>query len=345
MMIGATSFFLALAPRLVGGFRQTIVPSQLSSRLRASTQVEDDHPEFRFEGLESVEEAMWRRVRTEVYGGPEYSAPRSLARFEEHCELRRSSSWKDDLVHLDGGRRTVFSEQQYPNLTAKAVWDVERDPRFQWIDELMNTGYYEAMREEVRVRTKSVPASKWSYANKTADETTGSYGMLHLHAGKPSLDAKCPRHLFPRVVRALRDVDAPIAPRYVSVARQKAGRSLRPHTDRIPWMLTCHIPLFGPQRSAYMLVDGERCNWTPGKPTVVDTTYQHSAHNDDNKDDMVLLHIDFFHPDLSLDEMQAMRILHRHLHIAKTQRAKELKPLINSLEAAFKAEDAKRDYY
>lgn len=340
LMLACASSFAPSMPQF-GFQRQSCCSRSMGSRqgrmwtsTTSAIDEEDDQPEYRFEGLESVDEAMWRRVRTELYGGPDYAAPAALRRFEEHCELRRAAC-TEDWINLEGGRRCVYAEQQYPNLTATPVWEVERDPRFEWIRALA-TGYYEELREEVRVRSKGLPMSIWKDPNATLEameeERLGGYGMIHLHAGKANIDSRCPRHLFPRCVRALRAVDAPIAPRYASIARQRAGRSLRQHTDRIPWMLTCHVPLFGPQRAAYMLVDGQRCNWTPGKPTVIDTTFQHSAHNEDSKEDMHLLHIDFFHPDLSREEMHAMRILHRHLQIAKTQRTKELKPIVSLLE-------------
>ncbi|KAJ8599266.1 hypothetical protein CTAYLR_006776 [Chrysophaeum taylorii] len=306
-----------------------------------SDLVDDDEP-IRFGVLESVEEQMWRRVRTEVYGGPDYAAPASLERFEEHCKLRRAAA-SDDWVHVDEGKRVVYADQQYPNLTARAIWDVASEPRFAWIREL--EARTEDMRVEVLARSRTLHYKTWQDPNASAPEspTNSGWGMIHLHHHKPHLDRKCPRRLFPRCVSALRDVGAPIAPRYASVARQRAGRAIKTHTDRIPWMLTCHVPLFGPKRNAYLLVDGERCDWTPGKATVVDTTFHHSAHNDHQYDDMHLLHVDFFHPDLSRDECHALQVLHRHLGLAKTQRKRELKPVVSRLEAAFRAADASRD--
>ena len=106
-------------------------------------------------------------------------------------------------------------------------------------------------------------------------------------------------------------------------------------------MLTCHVALEGPEGAAYMMVDDQRLDWTVGgPPTLCDTTFFHSAHNEHATEDMHLLHVDVYHPDLSLDEREAMTALHRHLDVAGAKRMQRLTPFVGSLERAFAADSA-----
>ena len=139
---------------------------------------------------------------------------------------------------------------------------------------------------------------------------------------------------FPRTRAALRNAE--LAPRRRAVARQRAGKAIHTHSDRVPWCLTCHVALEGPPGgAAYMIVDGERLDWTPGAATVCDTTFFHSAHNDHAEQDMHLLHLEVFHPDLREDERRALRVLHNYLGDARERRADALSPFVAGLENAF----------
>ena len=55
---------------------------------------------------------------------------------------------------------------------------------------------------------------------------------------------------------------------------------------------------------------------------------------------MHLLHVDFYHPDLSDDEVHALDVLHQQEAHAKAERASQLRPFVSQLEAAFRADSA-----
>ena len=337
-MVSLLHFFVASALGWGGGRRSSAAPRRsaapprwaprratgrgASVALRALEEEASsgEAPRWRAE-LDAVDEAMWRRVRREIYGAPDAGAPRSLARFEAFCEARRAAV-ADDFFLVDGGRRAIYSEQQYPNLTATPIWDA-RD--FGWIE-----GVVEAvpdLREEICGRALGWREGKWvdTYGHDGAYDS--GWGMVHLREER-----------FPRAMRALEG--APVAPRYASIARQRAGKAIHTHSDRVPWILTCHVALEGPRDAAYMVVDGERLDWQPGAATVCDTTFFHSAHNDHAVRDMHLLHVDFYHPDLSDDEVHALDVLHQQEAHAKAERASQLRPFVSQLEAAFRADSA-----
>jgi aspartyl/asparaginyl beta-hydroxylase (cupin superfamily) len=102
-----------------------------------------------------------------------------------------------------------------------------------------------------------------------------------------------------------------IGPRLVAIACQKAKSGIPKHCDYMNWMLTLHTALNdvgdGDGGCCGMVVDGIRKDWKVGEPVVMDTTFRHSTYNTSHKDDMYLLLVDFWHPDLSLDEIDAMR--------------------------------------
>mmetsp|Transcript_24954 Transcript_24954/g.74890 ORF Transcript_24954/g.74890 Transcript_24954/m.74890 type:complete len:322 (-) Transcript_24954:19-984(-) len=294
-------------------------PARRSTALAASSEPQ---PEW-LHSLNNIDENMWRALRRELYGGPDVAAPSTLKRFEAHCEARRTNGAADvDLI--EGGRRAIYSAQQYENLTATPVWDLGHH-RFDWLGDLERAA--PAMARELQRARGRWRESKWvdTYGHDGAYDS--GWDMVHLS------DVQ-----FAAAEDALRRV--PVSPRFRSIARQRADRAIHRHSDRVPWVLTCHVALDGPEGSAYMVVDGERMEWTIGSPTLCDTTFFHSAHNEHPTDDMHLLHVDVFHPDLSADERAALTALHRHLDEAEAKRLRELTPVVSLLESAFAADSA-----
>ena len=288
-----------------------------------------------FAPLDAIDEEMWRRVRSALYGGPDCAAPASLERFERHCQLKQASS-KDEWFDADNKTRLIKTEQEFPGLTAKPIWDARE---FEWIEELVHKHYDDITREVRRQQKKKNANFRELFSNpyNTSGYDSG-WGMIHLKHPQPDCDKLCPRHLFRQTFSAIEKVKAPIGTRYASVARQRAQKVLRTHNDMNPMVLTCHLPLYGPNNEeAYMIVNGTKSLWLPKVPTVIDTTYYHSAHNDHPTDDMYLLHIDFFHPDLTPDEKFALSLLHRHNEQAILQRQALYKPIVSKLEDLFRA--------
>lgn len=97
-----------------------------------------------------------------------------------------------------------------------------------------------------------------------------------------------------------------LGPRPVAIAKQAKLSGIAMHVDYMNWMLTLHLPILGPPAGAGIIVNGVKKDWIPGTPLIIDTTFPHSTYNDTDED-MYLLLCDFWHPDLSWDEIQAMR--------------------------------------
>jgi len=56
-----------------------------------------------------------------------------------------------------------------------------------------------------------------------------------------------------------------------------------------------------------MAVNGIEHRWRDGIPKVFDTTFEHRTFNEGEGNSRVLL-VDFWHPDLGVEEREAMRI-------------------------------------
>lgn len=116
---------------------------------------------------------------------------------------------------------------------------------------------------------------------------------------------------FPETVRILDEIvgtDRRLGPRLAAIARQEAGTGIPEHCDYMNFMLTVHTALYGPEAGCGMVVNGVERDWVPGgDPIVMDTTFLHETYNRSDQD-LYLLLVDFWHPDLSTDEIDALRI-------------------------------------
>ena len=115
--------------------------------------------------------------------------------------------------------------------------------------------------------------------------------------------------LFPETLGLLLDVvgtERRLGPRHVALAKQQRG-GIPAHSDLINTQLTLHLPLKGGgSGDAGIVVNGEALEWVDGRPLVIDTTFVHSTYNE-GTEDVVLLLVDFWHPDLSNIEIKALR--------------------------------------
>ena len=95
-----------------------------------------------------------------------------------------------------------------------------------------------------------------------------------------------------------------LGPRHIAIARQKEG-GIPDHSDLINTQLTLHLPLVI-NCDAGIVVNKERHPWKENVPLILDTSFVHSTWNS-GPDDALLLLVDFWHPDLSVDEIHALR--------------------------------------
>lgn len=163
-------------------------------------------------------------------------------------------------------------------------------------------------------------------------------------------DRKKVADLFPQTMAALEACGVRTGVRLVAFGKQLPHSALHWHSDGRNFMLTCHLPLAGPSKrtgdrtppfgrrdpdtppddkregATGMILapmsftdEGMSLNervvsrsWQPGRGVVFDTTFLHSAYNDGDEAADILF-IDFFHPELSDAEVDAIKCLQQML--------------------------------
>jgi hypothetical protein len=108
---------------------------------------------------------------------------------------------------------------------------------------------------------------------------------------------------FPRTMKTLGRYEATSPPpRHVIISRLPPGCSTDPRCDLQNYLLTTHIPLKG---SGSLTCGSESVEYEVGKPIVFDSMHQYSMKNT-GSEDLLLLHVDFWHPDVTEDEKQML---------------------------------------
>ena len=86
------------------------------------------------------------------------------------------------------------------------------------------------------------------------------------------------------------------------ISRLPPGCSTEPRSDLQNFLLTTHIPLSG---QGELTCGGETVAYEDAKPVVFDSTRSYSIKNT-GQDDLLLLHVDFWHPAVTEDEKQML---------------------------------------
>eukprot|EP00929_Paragymnodinium_shiwhaense_P042580 TRINITY_DN22014_c0_g1_i3.p1 TRINITY_DN22014_c0_g1~~TRINITY_DN22014_c0_g1_i3.p1 ORF type:complete len:171 (+),score=13.20 TRINITY_DN22014_c0_g1_i3:29-514(+) len=81
-----------------------------------------------------------------------------------------------------------------------------------------------------------------------------------------------------------------------------------PHSDGRNCFLTAHFGLSVPE-NCEINVANETREWIDDGVLILDTSFRHSTKNDSDEDRFVLL-IDFWHPDLTVPEQEAMEYVY-----------------------------------
>lgn len=113
---------------------------------------------------------------------------------------------------------------------------------------------------------------------------------------------------FPDTVELLKQAGAPLAMRGVIVARQVPKSGVAPHSDGRNFFLTAHFGLSIPEQCD-MTVGGETRPWEEDGAVILDTSFRHSTRNDSEEDRFVLI-VDFWHPDLTEPEREALEFIY-----------------------------------
>lgn len=95
---------------------------------------------------------------------------------------------------------------------------------------------------------------------------------------------------------------------YTFFSSMSPNTQIAPHYGAGNIKLRCHFPLFVPKENekAYLRVGSETCHWKEGEMLMFDDTYEHEAGNLSSENRVILL-IDIWHPDLHVQEREAIK--------------------------------------
>lgn len=95
-------------------------------------------------------------------------------------------------------------------------------------------------------------------------------------------------------------------------ARQAPKSRVARHSDGRNFVLTAHLGLKVPEggvETCWIECAGVRKSWEEGKCVVLDTSFEHETSNQSDEDRHVLI-IDFWHPDLTQSERNALSFIY-----------------------------------
>lgn len=127
---------------------------------------------------------------------------------------------------------------------------------------------------------------------------------------------------FPATSRLIQALRIPLAVRGVMFAKQAPGTGVQPHSDGRNFILTAHVGLKVPSGCS-ITVGSEERSWTEDGVIVLDTSFVHSTENRGSEDRYVLI-IDFWHPELSAAERDALTFIYDARNKFESGRAKEI---------------------
>lgn len=231
--------------------------------------------------------AFWQDVHKEV---PLTDAPRARALLDQ---LRAG-----EVPHPLPGQCFVLGTL-FPGLTARPFHDPHASSALAWVTELERA--WREVADELLPPAETKDAADWTW-----------HGMSYGHGwkqlrlwddGRPTSQSA---H-FPSTMALLERLNVPHT-RVVALNRQRPGTGCKEHSDGNNMVLTCHLPLAVPTDPslAFISVAGQRRSWQLGQALVLDTSFSHFTRNDSSEDRYVL-HVDFWHPELTEAETRAVR--------------------------------------
>eukprot|EP00434_Breviolum_minutum_P002784 symbB.v1.2.002447.t1/scaffold99.1/size346285/3 len=194
---------------------------------------------------------------------------------------------------------SFLNPEFFPGLRAKPWWEVDEIDNAEWVEKVVaGLPYVQGELADLLEDNEEYLISD-SVKN---DVMGGGWSGFRLRRLGAWLSRNC--ELFPKTVQLLKQSDVPLAMRGVIVARQVPGTGVQPHSDGRNFFLTAHFGLSVPPDCA-ISVGGEERPWKDDDCIVLDTSFMHSTRNDSDEDRFVLV-VDFWHPDLTIPEREAL---------------------------------------
>ncbi|CAL1145489.1 unnamed protein product [Cladocopium goreaui] len=214
----------------------------------------------------------------------------------------------------------------FPGLRAKPWWEVDEIDNPEWVEKVVaGLPYVQGELADLLEDNEEYLISD-SVKN---DVMGGGWSGFRLRRLGAWLSRNC--ELFPKTVQLLKQSDVPLAMRGVIVARQVPGTGVQPHSDGRNFFLTAHFGLSVPPDCA-ITVGGEERPWKEDDCIVLDTSFMHSTRNDSDEDRFVLV-IDFWHPDLTIPEREALEWIYDFRNKSQPLALDVVRPCFNSESA------------
>lgn len=212
--------------------------------------------------------------------------------------LRKTQTWHSQPTHY-----------HYPGLVER---EFHPRQRFPWLDKL--EAATAAIRTEMQAAIASTRAELVPYIEYSEHEAMAQWRPLNrnrdwtaIHLLRKGEVVEANAALCPQTMALLADLDQPWIPgaspnaMFSLLAPQTA---IPPHVGVNNTRLLCHLPLVVPD-GCWFRVGGETRYWQEGKAFVFDDTIEHEAMNPTDQMRVVLI-FDLWHPDLDLEEKQAV---------------------------------------
>ncbi|MEQ1497690.1 MAG: aspartyl/asparaginyl beta-hydroxylase domain-containing protein [Novosphingobium sp.] len=220
-----------------------------------------------------------------------------IARFRSNV-LRKTRIWHSEPTHY-----------HYPGLTEREFHPRERFP---WLAEI--EAATAVIRSEMQAAIASSRAELVPYIEYSEHEAMEQWRPLNrnpdwtaVHLIRKGEIVSANAALCPQTMALLSKIDQPQIPgaspnaMFSLLAPQTA---IPPHVGVNNTRLLCHLPLIVPE-GCWFRVGGETRYWREGEGLVFDDTVEHEAMNPADQLRVVMI-FDFWHPDLSPPEKQAV---------------------------------------
>eukprot|EP00933_Yihiella_yeosuensis_P051815 TRINITY_DN49789_c0_g1_i1.p1 TRINITY_DN49789_c0_g1~~TRINITY_DN49789_c0_g1_i1.p1 ORF type:complete len:394 (+),score=82.07 TRINITY_DN49789_c0_g1_i1:49-1230(+) len=270
--------------------RRNRCQSKRSSRLALQAEKERK--------LTERQENFWELLKEEIEEDVETVFPKEdlkrIYEFIEYCTYEKDIPELPELQEID--------PEYFPGLTAKPWWEIEESGS-DWIEKVKEgLPYVQGELADLLEENEQLMIS-----DSVKNETMGSgWTGFRLQRMGSWIQRNC--NLFPNTVQLLKDSGAPIAMRGVIIARQVPQSGVGLHSDGRNCFLTAHFGLSVPPK-CNITVGGETREWKEDDCIIVDTSFKHSTRNDSDEDRFVLI-VDFWHPDLTEAEREALEYIY-----------------------------------
>mmetsp|Transcript_52084 Transcript_52084/g.121504 ORF Transcript_52084/g.121504 Transcript_52084/m.121504 type:complete len:407 (-) Transcript_52084:163-1383(-) len=224
---------------------------------------------------------------------PEFGRENLLRVYEfiKYCKYEQEIPELPEMQEID--------PEFFPGLRANPWWEVDDIDKPEWVEQVVaGLPYVQGELADLLEDNEEYLISD-SVQN---DVMGGGWSGFRLRRLGTWLSRNC--ELFPKTVQLLKQSEVPLAMRGVIVARQAPGTGVQPHSDGRNFFLTAHFGLSVPPDCS-ITVGGEERPWKEDDCIILDTSFLHETKNESDEDRFVLV-VDFWHPDLTIPEREAL---------------------------------------